>query len=84
MGKVFEPTLRSYEESQAKMGVNASKGSIEAASLITASMQRGERGNLAERALAAQENARLAAEQSRDYLRQIADAFETQGILGVK
>ena len=84
MGKVFEPTLRSYEEMQSKMGVNAAKGSIEAASIITASMQRGERGNLAERALAAQEHARFAQEQSRDYLRQIADVIGEQGLLGVK
>jgi hypothetical protein len=84
MGKVFEPTLRNFAESQAKMGVNASKGSVEAASIISKSMQAERGGDLAARALAAQEHARFAQEQSRDYLRQIADVIGEQGLLGVK
>lgn len=84
MGKIFEPTLRNYNEMQEKMGVNAAKGSVEAASIISASVQRDRGGDIQTRALAAAEYSKQVQEQMRDYLRQVSDALQANGTLGVK
>lgn len=84
MGKLFEPTLKEFDANNAKMGVNASKGSVEAASIISQSLQRDRAGDVEARMVAAAEQSKWIQEQIREHMRVVADAVTKTNLIGVK